>query len=239
MDPLVAILAFLITVGGAVVQGTVGLGFAMVTIPILALIDPVLVPVPQLFAAVPLTLLMAWKERSDMDLHGVGWLLAGRVPGAIIGVVLLAIATDRTLEIFIGTVVLLAVAVIATGFHVKRNAATKFAAGVASGTTGLVASIGGPPIALIYTSDEAATIRSTLAAIFTIGLTITITMRFATGNVTTEDLRISALLAPATVVGWALAQPLQERIPRHMVRTSILVISALGATALLARAILG
>lgn len=239
MEPVIIVLAFLITVGAAIVQGTVGLGFGMVAVPLLALLDPVLAPVPQLFAAVPLTILMAWRERKDMDLHGVGWLLLGRFPGAAIGVALLAIATQRTLDVFIGVAVLLAVAIIGSGFHVKRNRATKFAAGVASGTTGLVASIGGPPVALIYTSEEAATIRSTLGAIFTIGLGITISVRAVSGNITTTDLWISAWLIPAVLIGWSLSLHLKDRIPRHAVRAAILVICAVAAIALLVRAVVG
>ena len=169
MPTEVWILAIFITIGAAAIQGTVGIGYGMVGVPLLALLDPQLAPVPQLLTVIPLTIVMAWRERMSLDLGGVGWLLAGRLPGAALGVGLLAIATQRTLDLLIGSMVIGAVLIIGFGFHVRRNRGTQFAAGVVSGTTSLVAAIGGPPTALIYTSSEAATLRSTLAAVFTIG----------------------------------------------------------------------
>jgi uncharacterized membrane protein YfcA len=110
---------------------------------------------------------------------------------------------------------------------------------VAAGTTGLVASIGGPPVALIYSSEEAAVIRPTLAAIFTFGVAITVSVRFATGNVTSSDLRIALVLLPAMAIGWFASLALKDRVPTRVVRASILTISALAAAALLGRAMVG
>ncbi len=239
MEISVLVLAFVITAMAAAVQGTVGVGFAMITVPILSLLDPRLSPVPQILIVLPLTVAMAWKERTSMDLSGVGWILAGRLPGAAIGVALLAVATRRTLDVFIGVVVLAAVAIIGSGFHVRRNRTTEFTAGVAAGTTGLVASIGGPPVALIYSSEEAAVIRPTLAAIFTFGVAITVSVRFATGNVSSSDLRIALVLLPAMAIGWFASLALKDRVPTRVVRASILTISALAAAALLGRAMVG
>jgi uncharacterized protein len=239
MDPLTLVAAFVVTVIAATVQGTVGVGFAMIAVPILSLLDPRLAPVPQVLIVLPLTVAMAWGERHSMDLTGVWWIIAGRIPGAAIGVALLAVATRRTLDIFIGVVVLGAVAVIATGFHVRRTTATKFGAGIAAGTTGLVASIGGPPVALIYSSEEAAVIRPTLAAIFTFGVTLTVGVRFATGNITSTDLRVSLVLFPAVVMGYVISLAVKGRIPAHLVRSTILVVSAIAGAALIVRAIAG
>jgi uncharacterized membrane protein YfcA len=211
----------------------------MIAVPILSLLDPRLAPVPEILVILPLTIVMAWRERHAMDLHGVGWIIAGRFPGAAIGVALLAVATRRTLDIFIGAVVLAAVAIIGTGIRVHRTPATKFGAGVAAGTTGLVSSIGGPPVALLYSAEEAARIRSTLAAIFTIGVSITVTVRVATGNVTMTDLEVSAFLFPAVAIGYLVSLGIKDRIPRHAVRASILVVSALAGAALIGRAIAG
>ena len=204
VDTLIIAVVFGVTAAAALVQGTVGVGSAMIAVPVTSLIAPELAPVPQLLIVL-LTISMAWRERHAMDLTGVGWIIAGRFPGAAIGVALLAVATQRTLDLFIGCVVLTAVTVIATGYRVHRNPVTKFAAGVGAGTTGLVASMGGPPIALIYSDDEAATIRSTLAAVFTIGVTISTVVRFGTGNVTTRDLTTSLILFPAVVIGYAVS----------------------------------
>jgi uncharacterized membrane protein YfcA len=237
MSLLAWAVALLITAIAASVQGTVGLGFAMVSVPLLSLIHPSLAPVPQLLVVLPLTVTMAWRERNAIDLHGFWWLIGGRIPGAFLGVALLSIATQRTLDVFIALTVLGAVVVIAMGVHVKRTPVTKLAAGVASGTTGVVASIGGPPVALVYSSEDSDTIRSTLAAVFTIGALTSLTFRYASGNITWDDARVALVLFPAVVVGYLVSGFLKGRVDRSQVRAAILIVSGIAAIALLVRAL--
>lgn len=236
LSPFLWLLALFVTAAAAAIQGLVGVGYGMVAVPVLALLNPALSPVPQLLTVIPLTVLMAWRERSDIDFNGVGWLLIGRIPGAAIGVGLLAVATTRFLDFFIGIVVFLAVIVLASGFSVRITPVSQFGAGVASGATSLVASIGGPPTALLYSGEKAATIRSTLAAVFTIGVLFTIAVRFVTGNVSESDLGVALVLAPGVVVGWFASTRLKERIPQGKVRSGVLLIAALAALALIVRA---
>jgi uncharacterized membrane protein YfcA len=209
----------------------------MVSVPLLSLIHPSLAPVPQLLVVLPLTVTMAWRERHAIDLHGFWWLLGGRIPGAFLGVALLSIATQRTLDVFIALTVLGAVVVIARGVHVKRTPVTKLAAGVASGTTGVVASIGGPPVALVYSSEDSDTIRSTLAAVFTIGALTSLTFRYASGTITWDDARVALVLFPAVIVGYLVSGFLKGRVDRSQVRAAILIVSGIAAIALLVRAL--
>lgn len=237
MSAAALITALVVTFVAAAIQGVVGMGFAMVSVPILALIDPSLAPVPQLLITLPLTVSMAWRERRHIQLSGVGWIIGGRIPGAVIGVGLLAVATQQTLDIAIALIVLGAVAIIASGFHVKRTPFSEFGAGLASGVSGLVASIGGPPLALLYTRDDGPTVRSNLAMIFTIGLIITISARALTGNITLSDIRVAAVLFPALAVGYVVSYRFKNRVSQPIVRYAILVLSLLGAVGLIIRAI--
>jgi uncharacterized membrane protein YfcA len=238
VPPLSWIAALLVTYFAATVQGIVGLGFAMVSVPILALIDSSLAPVPQLLMTLPLTMVMAWRERSHLSLVGVGWILTGRLPGAVIGVALLAAATEVVLQATIAALVLIAVAIIATGIHVSRTPASQFGAGLFSGVSGLIASIGGPPLALLYTRDEGAVVRSNLAAVFVIGLSISIVARLVSGNMTWEDARVAVLLLPGLVAGYLTSLTLKDRWSVAAVRNGILVLSSIGAVALIARVLL-
>jgi uncharacterized membrane protein YfcA len=231
------IIALVITAIAASFQGTVGLGFAMISVPLLSLIHPSLAPVPQLLIALPLTVAMAWRERHAIDLHGFWWLIGGRIPGAFIGVGLLAVASQRALDVFIALVVLGAVGVIATGVHVKRTPASKLAAGVASGTTGVVAAIGGPPVALLYSNEDSDTIRATLAAVLTIGVLTSTTFRYFSGNISWDDVRVSFILLPAVLVGYLVSDLVKDRVDKRHVRGAILAVSGLAAAALLLRAI--
>jgi len=236
MTPLGWGVALLVTFVAAALQGVVGMGFAMLSVPILSLIDPSLAPVPQLLITMPLTISMAWREREHLELAGVGWIIAGRVPGAFIGLALLAVAVGRALDLAIAALVLIAVAIIASGRHVKRNPGTEFGAGVMSGISGLVASIGGPPLALLYTEAEGPTVRSSLAAVFTVGLTFTLVARTATGNITSQDFVIAAILFPALVLGYLFSGRLARRVNQVQIRYGLLILSTLGAIGLIIRA---
>ncbi len=233
------VLALAITAGAATIQGTVGIGFALVSVPMLSLIDTRLAPVPQLMIALPLTLSMVWRERHSIDLSGFWWIILGRIPGAIAGIALLAVASQQTLDVFIGIVVLVAVAIIATGVHVRRTSVAQLTTGIASGTTGIVASIGGPAIALLYSSAEARMIRPTIAAILTIGISISIFFRAISGNISRSDFVVSGVLFPAVIVGYFLSSLIKDKIPTERVRMAILVISAAAALGLLVRALIG
>jgi uncharacterized membrane protein YfcA len=232
-------LALVITAIAAILQGSVGLGFAMVSVPLLALIDPRLAPVPQLLISLPLALAIAWRERESIDLQGFWWIIAGRVPGAFIGIALLALATARALDLFIGLVVVVAALLIAAGVHVKRTRTAKFVTGVVSGTTGLVASIGGPPVALLYSDAQGRVLRSTLNSVFLIGLTLSLAFRTASGNVALSDLWIAAVLLPAAAFGYLFSTFTKDRMNASLARSGVLAISAVGGIGLIARALLG
>ncbi|MEA2010191.1 MAG: hypothetical protein U9N78_05760, partial [Actinomycetota bacterium] len=141
------------------------------------------------------------------------------------------------LDLAIALIVLGAVAIIASGFHVRRTPFSEFAAGLASGVSGFIASIGGPPLALLYTRDDGPTVRSNLAAIFTIGLLITIATRALTGNITLSDVRIAAILFPALMAGYIVSLRFKNRVSQGVVRNAILALSLIGALGLIIRAI--
>jgi uncharacterized membrane protein YfcA len=229
--------ALLVTFLAASVQGVVGMGFALVSVPILALIDPRLAPVPQLLITMPLTISMAWRERRHVQLSGIGWILGGRIPGVVIGLALLAVASQATLDVAIATMVLIGVAVIGSGYHLTRTPYTDFGAGVLSGVSGLVASIGGPPLALLYSRDDGPTRRSNLAVIFTMGLAITLGARILSGNISWYDVRVAAVLFPAVALGYAASIRFRSRIPQTVARSAILVLSFAAAVGLIVRAV--
>ena len=75
------LLASFVVFGAATVQGAVGFGFAVVCVPILTLINPLMAPIPQIILAFPLTMYMALRERKFVNLSETGWLFFGRVIG--------------------------------------------------------------------------------------------------------------------------------------------------------------
>ena len=114
-------LAWGLTFAGAAVHGTIGMGIALVSVPVLALVDPALVPVPQMILAMVLNGFLFWKERGALDRSGLGWVIAGRVPGAVLGAWLVAVLGTRLLSITVAVTILAAVALLASGVTVARS----------------------------------------------------------------------------------------------------------------------
>jgi len=84
------------TVAGAIMlasalQASIGFGIGMLAAPVVAIVDPGLIPGTLIMVAALVTLIVVVREREDIDLHGTGWALVGRVPGTIAGALLLAI----------------------------------------------------------------------------------------------------------------------------------------------------
>ena len=230
--PVEIIIALAVSTIGAALQGVVGFGFGVLSVPILTILDPAFTPIPQLILALPLTISIALRDRRHLDLSGAAWVIVGRFPGALLGALLLGALARRTLDAVIAFIVLGATLVISSGWSIRRTAATEFLAGVSSGITGTVSAIGGPPVALIYHDSPGATIRSTLSTIFIIGLTINLVTLAALGEIHTDDLRAAGILLPGMLVGVTLSGFLAKRFDDQVLRRVVLVTAGLAAVGL-------
>ena len=233
--PEVLVLALVVTFVAAVVQGTIGIGLGLLSVPVLTLLDPALAPVPQLIITLPLTVAMANGERDAVEWASVARVSAARIPGIGAGIWLLSRVEGELLDAVIGGIVLFAVAVIASGVTVHRNHASELVAGAVSGATGTISSIGGPPLALLYRNDTGPVVRSNLAAIFFVGIAMMLAARAVSGHVAATDLVVAAWLAPTVALGWLTAKRLHSRVSGDLLRRSILAVSALAGCALILR----
>src|SRR4051812_21924556 len=97
-------------------QASIGFGIGMLAAPIVALVDPALIPGTLIMVATLVTLMVVVREREDIDLHGTGWGLVGRVPGTIAGALLLAMLPQRALTVMLPGVVVVGVVVTSVGW---------------------------------------------------------------------------------------------------------------------------
>jgi len=97
-------------------QASIGFGIGMLAAPVVALVDPGLIPGTLILVATLVTLMVVVRERQDIDLHGTGWALVGRVPGTVAGAILLALLPQRALAILLAGVVLVGVLLTSTGW---------------------------------------------------------------------------------------------------------------------------
>ena len=162
LEWLVACLAVLV---GATVQGTIGLGLAIVSVPILALVDPTFVPVPVQLIAVVMAAAQLVREREALDVRGAALVLVGRVPGAVAGLWLLSNFSETTLGLAVGLVVLFGVAAMAFGWAIPVTRLNQVLTGITSGAMGLSTAVGGPPLGMLYRNQSGPELRATLGAV--------------------------------------------------------------------------
>lgn len=237
MTPLELIGAATIVMLGAILQGSVGFGLGMLAAPLLVLIDPGFVPAPLLVAALALTLLVAQRERHAIDFRGIGWVLVGRLPGTLLGAMVMAIAPQQATTILVGVVVFVAVGLTGSGMSLPRTPRVLFGAGTLSGFMGTTTSIGGPPIAALYHDAAGAKLRGTMSAIFVVGLVITLTALAIVGRFGRPELYLAACLLPGAIVGYAASSRIAAILDRGYTRVAVLSVSALAGLSVIVQAL--
>jgi len=230
--------AFVVTFLAAALHSTVGFGFALLSVPLLSLLNPLFAPVPQLLVVFPLTLAIVWRERHAVEVRSTLWIFAGRVPGALIGVALLKLLSNAALDVLMSLMVIIGVGIVVSRGTFRRTAYREFGAGVASGTMAMVSAIGGPPIALLYRNDTGPTVRANLGLVFAIGLCITISVRTAAGEVSWDEVVVGAALLPAVWLGLRASRSLIPRVDGPRLRNIIVVVAGGSAAMLLTRGVL-
>jgi uncharacterized membrane protein YfcA len=210
-------------------QASIGFGMGMLAAPVVALVDPSLIPGTLIMLASLVTLMVVIRERTAIDVRGTGWALVGRVPGTVAGALLLAAMPERVLALAIAGVVLAGVLVTSFGWAPTPRRRNLVLAGATSGVLGTATSIGGPPMALVWQRSTGAELRGTMSGFFLIGSVLSIGMLSLTGSIDGDTWRWFAFLIPATVVGYALSRWANRLLNPQRQRWTAIVVSAAGA----------
>jgi hypothetical protein len=232
VDPTRLAAASAVVALGATIQGSVGFGLNLVTAPLLALIDPNLVPGPTLLAGLVLTVLLAGRDRAGIDVRGVGWALVGRVPGTLVGAGLVAAIPPSEISLVIGVAVLAGVAMTAAGLRLRPTVGVLVGAGLLSGLMGTAAAIGAPPVALVYQHATGVRLRGTLAGYFVPGATLSLLALAAVGRFGPAEMRTGLALVPGILVGLVLSRHTAPILDRGYTRPAVLTVSVAAALVL-------
>lgn len=223
---------------GGLVQGLVGFGLALVAVPVIALVEPALLPVPVLMVATLHATMSFVRERAHVDWAGVGWALLGRLPGTAIGVVIVDRLAGPAFGLLVGVAVLGGVAVSVISWQPEPTRAALIVAGLVSGSFGTAMSIGGPPVALLYQRRAGPQVRATLGAYFVLGALVSLAGLGLAGAVTSHQLVVGIVLVPFLVAGFAVSGPLRRVLDARGLRRPVLIVSAVSATLLIGRSLL-
>lgn len=231
---LLAAVAGIVAIG-AIVQGVVGFGLGLFAVPLLAIIEPDLLPGPLIIAGASLAVLIAIKDRAEFDVTGIRWALVGRVAGNVAGAALVALTPTSGLAIVFASFVLLAVGLSVSGWRIPATVPSLLMAGTASGVMGTATSIGGPPMALVYQDSSGVRLRASLSAFFVVGSFISIGTLAAFGELGWHEVRLGLALLPPAALGFLLSRRVIHIVDRGHVRTAVWITSAASSVVVLVR----
>jgi uncharacterized membrane protein YfcA len=197
------------------------------------MIDPGFIPGPVLVSSLILSVLVMLRERHSVNLVELRWAVFGRIIGAIIAAWILATISAETLVKLFAWMLLLAVAITGSGVHIPLTRRNLLIAGTLAGVMGTVASIGGPPMALLYQRESGARIRSGLAGFFIFGVLVSIVALLAVGRFGWRDIQLGLLLTPGALLGYTISHRALAWIQPKTLRIAVLVMSAASAIVVL------
>ncbi|GGA93756.1 hypothetical protein GCM10011491_22440 [Brucella endophytica] len=234
-SPMLMVAVFAIVMVAAIVQAGLGMGFGLTAAPLLALIDPALVPAPALFLGMLTAIWGAWRERDAIAWNEVSLGVVGRLCGVIAATLVLTALPDRhTFMLLFGLMIAAAVLLSLIGWQFAFNPATLLAMSGVSGLMGTITSVGAPPLALIYQGRSARQARPTLAAFFAIGCILSLGGLYVSGWAGLKDAALAAVMVPPMLLGTVVARYLGAHFDKRF-RVALLAVSAAAALTLILR----
>lgn len=231
MEPYVWLTVF----AAAVVQGLAGVGFAMLCVPVLALIDPGLVPGSMLVGMLGLSALMAASERHAVVPKHFLFLLPGLLAGSVAGAVFLGLIPPHLLGRTLGGLVLLAVIVSIAGLRAPLTNRSLLGTAFGAGLLGTVSGIHGPPLAVLYANQSPPMARATIAWVFVMGSIMSLTALGMAGRFGWHQFERGLWLLLPAIAGFLMAALLRPYLPARTVRLAMLWLTGIAALILVAR----
>jgi len=235
LEPLHIAIAVATMAIGSALQASVGIGLALLVVPVLALVDQGFIPGPMLLAGVVLAALTAYRERTAIDVPALRHSLIGLTVGTILGALALKFAAGPHLGRIFGGLVLVAVLLSVSGGKFDATPRSLVVAGAAAGVMGAMVGIHGPPISLVFQNSKPQVARAMLGAFFAVAYLGAVAALAGFGLFGWPQLVRAVILLPGVAIGLVVAPLLAPHIDGKRLRLVILGIAALSGLTLLLR----
>lgn len=219
------ILPNLIILAAAALQAATGVGFAMIAVPLLGLIDLAWLPAPMLQVNILLSLVMILRDRRALVPAEAPPLFAGLALGTVVGAGILALIPAERLGLAIGLVICAAVALSLFTPAIRLSRPAIFAGGTAGGVTGIVAAMHGPPLILLYQRERPEKVRATMAGVFVAGCVMALAALWASGRYGSAEVGAGLSLIPGLALGYIAGRWAAGRISPRTARAAMLAVS--------------
>ena len=220
---------------GALVQGTIGFGLNLIAAPVAALVQPDALPAAMIIMSLPMTAGSAAREFAHIDREGVAWATLGRLPGVVLGGVIVSRLEPEALAPWIGGMVVVASLMSLSAANIPITALSTALVGTVAGVMGTTSSIGGPPLALLYQRAPGPVLRSTLGATFLIGSGLSLTALAIADRVHAWHWGLGIALTPAVAIGLIGSRGLHAQVDAGWLRRCIVGLACLAGLAVMLR----
>lgn len=220
---------------GSTLQGSIGFGMGLFASPILILIDERFVPAPILLSTWVLTTFLILRERHAVDVRGLRWAVVGRAVGTVVAGTMLTLLPRERMPLVFGFLVLLGVAMSLSGLRFRPRRSVLLGAGAMSAVMGTIASIGGPPMALVYQDAQGARLRATMSSFFWVGTVMSLAVLRVVGRFGEEEVQLTLVLLPGVLLGLLASRWTAAVVDRGHTRAVVLTVAAAAGLAVIIR----
>ena len=159
----------------------------------------------------------------------------GRVIGTVAATTVLALLPQDRMALMFGALVLLGVAMSVSGLRLHPRRSVLVCAGAMSAIMGTIASIGGPPMALVYQDAQGPRLRATMSSFFWIGTVMSLVALRLVGRFGEDEIRLTLLMLPAVMLGLFTSRLASAVVDRGYTRIAVLWLATAAGLAVIVR----
>ena len=220
---------------GSVVQGSIGFGVNLLAAPFVAIVVPEALPAAMTFVALPIAITTVRREHHAVDRLALPWMVAGALPGTLLGLLIVREVSGESLALVVGSVTLIGVVLSTVVPPLPHRADSALGAGFLSNIFGTASSVGGPPVALLFQHREGPTARSTLGAFFTVSALMSLVGYVIAETITGDQVLFGLALAPFMIAGLWTSRHLHPFVDAGWLRPAVLALSSIAGIAAIVR----
>ncbi len=237
--PMDTMITWAVVMLGAMLQGLTGLGFALVSVPILVMFqDAKSVVITTLILSSVLNALILYQARHHITMKDAGPITLGAMVGVPFGSYLLTALSPDVLKTIVAGLVLLFSIPLLLGYSrsFRHPQAASLVTGAVSGALQSSTSMGSPPVVLLMANQgiPKESFRGMLVFRSMAASSLSVIALLPTGLLNSDIATHALLMAPALLIGFVAGSYLLKLVPQQLFKK--LTILLIAGTALMSLA---
>ena len=232
------LLANFILIVSSILQMATGVSVGIIIVPFLAMISYTLLPVPVVFASLTLTIMMAYQGREHIDTNNMPQIGFGMLLGIFFAVYILKNIELEHLGVLFGLLILFSVFISIKIKTFKLGRKVNYSGGFMAGLIGTLALSGGQILALLFQNHPLASIKSSLAFLYTIFSLVLLLVFYVAGEFSYAQLISGFYMMPGFIIGFFIAPKFTKYFNPKYTKIVVLSMATIGAFILIGKSII-